>query len=72
MKAKNFKIMSFTIAGALVAVMIAVTVACGLLSSLITSMLSLTKLDSAARERGEKLAEQIVEEGVTLTRNASR
>ena len=69
MKAKNFKIMSFTIAGALVAVMIAVTIACGLLSSLITSMLSLTKLDSAARERGEKLAEQIVEEGVTLTRN---
>lgn len=72
MKAKTFKILSFSVAAFLVVIVIAISVACGLFANMITLRLSTKKLDSAERQFGENLATQIEEEGVVMTKNDNK
>ncbi len=72
MKAKTFRIMSFSIAAFLVVLVVAISVACGIFANMITLRLSTKKLGSAERKFGEKLATQIEEEGVVMTKNDNK
>lgn len=72
MKAKTFRIMSFSIAAFLVVLVVAISVACGLFANMITLRLSTKKLGSAERQFGENLATQIEEEGVVMTKNDNK
>ena len=73
MKAKTFKIISFSVSGFLVAVFLALTIACGVMADMVTSFLCGYNVDTgamdAARLESEELAQQIVGEGAVLVQN---
>ncbi len=69
MKAKTFRILTFSVVGFLLAVVIAVNVAAGIWGGDLIRIMSGSDLDDASRAAGAALAEQIVEEGTVLVKN---
>lgn len=69
MKAKTFRIIAFTCAALLLALLIAMSVVIGILDPALTLTFSGAELDAATRAAGEALATQIEEEGIVLVQN---
>ncbi len=69
MKAKSFRIMTFSIVGVLLAIIIALNIAASIWGDTLIRILSGKDIDDATRAAGESLAEQIVEEGTVLVKN---
>ncbi len=69
MKAKTFRIITFSVVGFLLAIILAVNIAASVFGSVLIGILSGSSVSSATREAGETLAEQIVREGTVLVKN---
>ncbi len=69
MKAKTFRIVTFSVVGVLLALILAVNVAAALFQDIIMDLFSTSEVSSAARAAGEDLALQIQEEGSVLVKN---
>lgn len=69
MKAKTFRILTFSVVGVLLAIVIALNVAGGIWGADLIRIMSGSELDDASRAAGEALAEQIVQEGTVLVKN---
>ncbi len=69
MKAKSFRILTFSIVGFLLALVIAVNVAATIYGDTLIVLLSGSEISEATRAKDEALAEQIVEEGTVLVKN---
>ncbi len=69
MKAKSFRILTFSIVGFLLALVIAVNVAASIYGDSLIALIGGSEIGEATREAGEVLAEQIVEEGTVLVKN---
>ena len=70
MKAKTFRIVTFSVVGVLLAIILAVNVAAGIFQDMIMDLFSAKEVSGAARAAGEDLALQIQEEGSVLVKNA--
>ncbi len=69
MKAKTFRILTFSVVGVLLAIVIALNVAGAMFGNAVIALLSGSNIDPATRAAGEALAEQIVQEGTVLVKN---
>lgn len=69
MKAKSFRILTFSIVGFLLALVIAVNVAASIFGDSLIALIGGSEISEEKREAGEVLAEQIVEEGTVLVKN---
>lgn len=73
MKAKTFKAVSFSVIGVILAIFIALNIACALAADTITDYLCGYAVDeeayTAARLESAELAQQIEEEGIVMTQN---
>lgn len=68
-KKKGIKL-AYVVSAIVMVIVLAVNIACGVMADFITIWLcSTTALSSAAREKGETLATQIVEEGIVMVKN---
>ncbi len=69
MKAKTFRIITFSVVGVLLAIILALNIAASMFGTVLIGILSGTDVSSATRAAGEALAEQIVQEGTVLVKN---